>query len=167
MFQVHLVKYEDSLANERQLMTLPEVAEYLGMAERTIYVWAQQAKIPAFKLGASWRFRRGEIDSWLDSQRSGPSTGRLNDPVEPKKSSFSQNRQDSAEQEALIEACMAFIESTLKQDDRDVWSVEQFVERFGEATTDEAIKRLSKRKKLRVTEKPGLNRDKVRVITRR
>jgi hypothetical protein len=62
---------------------------------------------------------------------------------------------------------MAFIESTLKQDDRDVWTVEQFVERFGDSTTVEAIKRLSKRKKLRVTEEPGLNRDKVRVITRR
>jgi excisionase family DNA binding protein len=155
------------LANERQLMTLPEIATYLGMAERTIYVWVQQSKIPAFKLGASWRFRRSEIDSWLESQRSGPSTGLLNDPVEPKKSAFSRKREDANEQEALVQACMAFIESTLRQDDRDVWTVEQFVERFGDTATDDAIKRLSKRKKLRVTEEPGLNRDKVRVITRR
>ena len=155
------------MTNERQLMTLPEVATYLGMAERTIYVWVQKNKIPAFKLGASWRFRRSEIDAWLESQRSGPSTGLLNDPVEPRKSTFSQKRQDSAEQEALVEACMAFIESTLKQDDRDVWTVEQFLDRFGEPTTNEAIKRLSKRKKLRVSEESGLNRDKVRVITRR
>ena len=155
------------MANERQLMTLPEVATYLGMAERTIYVWVQKDKIPAFKLGASWRFRRSEIDAWLEGQRSGPTTGLLNDPVEPKRSTFGRNRQDTAEQEALVQACMAFIESTLKQDDRDVWTVEQFIDRFGDATIDEAIKRLSKRKKLRVTEEPGLNREKVRVITRR
>ena len=155
------------MANERQLMTLPEVATYLGMAERTIYVWVQQSKIPAFKLGASWRFRRSEIDAWLESQRSGPTTTLLNDPVESNRSSFSRNKQDTAEQEALVQACMAFIESTVKQDDREVWTVEQFVERFGDSTTDEAIKRLSKRKKLRVSEQPGLNRDKVRVIKRR
>lgn len=155
------------MANERQLMTLPEIATYLGMAERTIYVWVQQKKIPAFKLGASWRFRRSEIDAWLESQRSGPTTTLLNDPVEPKRSTFSRKQQDAAEQEALVQACMAFIESTLKQDDREVWTVEQFVERFGDSTTDEAIKRLSKRKKLRVSEQPGLNRDKVRVIQRR
>ena len=66
------------MTNGAQLMSLPEVATYLGMAERTIYVWAQQGKIPAFKLGTSWRFRRSEIDAWLETQRSGPdfSTGR-------------------------------------------------------------------------------------------
>jgi excisionase family DNA binding protein len=148
-------------------MSLPEVATYLGMAERTIYVWVQQSKIPAFKVGASWRFRRSEIDAWLESQRSGPTTELLNDPVEPSRSKFSDKRRDSVAQEALVQACMAFIEATLKQDDRDVWTIEQFTEQFGESTTDEAIKRLSKRKKLRTGEEPGLDRDKVRVIKRR
>ena len=155
------------MANDRQLMTLPEVATYLGMAERTIYVWVQQSKIPAFKLGASWRFRRSEIDAWLESQRSGPVTELINDPVEPARSSFSRRRQESGEQEALVQACMAFIEATLKQDDRDIWTVEQFDDRFGDAITNEAIKRLVKRKKLRIGEEPGLSRDKVRVIKRR
>ncbi len=53
-------------------MSLPDVASYLAMGERTIYVWAQQGLIPAFKLGATWRFRRSEIEAWLESQRSGP-----------------------------------------------------------------------------------------------
>ena len=42
----------------QELMTLPELAAYLTMSERTIYDWAQQGKVPAYQLGSSWRFRR-------------------------------------------------------------------------------------------------------------
>ena len=55
-----------------ELMSLQEVASYLGMAERTIYMWAQNGKVPAFKLGAAWRFRKSDIDAWLETQRTGP-----------------------------------------------------------------------------------------------
>lgn len=50
-------------------MTLAQVAEYLSMAERTIYEWAQSGRIPGFKLGSAWRFRRSEIEGWLEAQR--------------------------------------------------------------------------------------------------
>ena len=53
-------------------MTLPELASYLSVSERTIYDWAQRGKVPAYKLGAAWRFRKDEIDRWLTTQRSGP-----------------------------------------------------------------------------------------------
>ena len=50
-------------------MTLPQVAKMLGLAERTIYVWSQEGKLPAFKLGTAWRYRPDEIDKWLETQR--------------------------------------------------------------------------------------------------
>lgn len=50
-------------------MTLEELAEYLKMAKRTLYGYAREGKIPAIKIGAAWRFRREEIDRWLDEQQ--------------------------------------------------------------------------------------------------
>ena len=55
-----------------ELLSVSQVAEYLGMAERTIFLWVQQNKLPAFKLGTTWRFRKSEIDGWIESNRTGP-----------------------------------------------------------------------------------------------
>jgi nitrogen PTS system EIIA component len=52
-----------------RLMTLPQVAQYLQMKKRTIYQWAKSGKIPSFKLGNVWRFRRAELDHWIEEQR--------------------------------------------------------------------------------------------------
>ena len=57
---------------ETDVMTVREVAEYLKVKERTIYRLVSQADIPAFKVGGSWRFRRGEIDQWTESNAIGP-----------------------------------------------------------------------------------------------
>ena len=57
-----------------QLLTLPEVAKQLSVAERTVYQWAQQGKIPAFKIGSSWRFNQSDIDSWIEEQRTDSSS---------------------------------------------------------------------------------------------
>jgi excisionase family DNA binding protein len=50
-------------------MTLQEVAEYLKLSERTIYVYAQKGKLPGIKIGAAWRFRRADLDEWIEKQR--------------------------------------------------------------------------------------------------
>ena len=52
-----------------RLMTLAEVAVYLQITERTIYQWAQREKIPSFKLGNSWRFKRADIDLWIEERK--------------------------------------------------------------------------------------------------
>lgn len=58
------------MSNENeQLMSLSQVAEYLQVAERTVYLWAQAGDIPSFKLGNLWRFRRTEIEEWIEQQR--------------------------------------------------------------------------------------------------
>ena len=51
------------------IMTLKEVAAYLKMAERTVYLYAQTGRLPGIKIGSAWRFRLGEIEQWLDAQR--------------------------------------------------------------------------------------------------
>lgn len=51
-----------------QIMTVKEVAEYLKVNERTIYRLATRKEIPAFRVGASWRFKREEIDGWMARQ---------------------------------------------------------------------------------------------------
>jgi excisionase family DNA binding protein len=50
------------------VLTLAEVAAYLKVTERTIYRLAGAKKIPAFKVGGVWRFRKGDIDAWINSQ---------------------------------------------------------------------------------------------------
>ncbi len=43
-------------------MTIREVADYLRLAEKTAYRYASEGKIPGFKVGGAWRFRRDEIE---------------------------------------------------------------------------------------------------------
>jgi PTS system nitrogen regulatory IIA component len=52
-------------------MTVEEVAEYLRVSERTVYEWAQKGEIPAGKLGTTWRFKRNEIERWVDRRLTG------------------------------------------------------------------------------------------------
>ncbi|PCR97679.1 DNA-binding protein [Pseudomonas fluorescens] len=51
-----------------EIITLKEVAEYLKLAEKTAYRLAAEGKIPGFKVGGSWRFRRDAIENWIDQQ---------------------------------------------------------------------------------------------------
>ena len=50
------------------IMTIGEVADYLKVTERTIYRLAAAKKVPAFKVGGSWRFSRADIDEWIRLQ---------------------------------------------------------------------------------------------------
>lgn len=51
-----------------EIFTLDEVANYLKVGKRTVYRLAAAKKIPAFKVGGSWRFSRAEIDCWIRRQ---------------------------------------------------------------------------------------------------
>ena len=48
-------------------MTIPQVAKWLNVADRTIYMWAQTGQIPAHKLMTTWRFDRRDIEAWIQS----------------------------------------------------------------------------------------------------
>lgn len=53
-----------------EILTLPEVARLLKVAEKTVYTMAQRGEIPAFKVRGQWRFKRADIDSWIEQQKS-------------------------------------------------------------------------------------------------
>jgi excisionase family DNA binding protein len=51
-----------------EILTLKEVTALLKVAEKTVYTMAQRKEIPAFKVRGQWRFRREDIDRWIDQQ---------------------------------------------------------------------------------------------------
>jgi excisionase family DNA binding protein len=56
-------------------MDIKQVAAYLQINEATAYNWAQSGKIPGIKIGRIWRFRRKDIEAWLDENMRGPKPG--------------------------------------------------------------------------------------------
>jgi excisionase family DNA binding protein len=51
-------------------LTTEEVLDYLHVNLRTVYRLIKAGKIPAVRVGRQWRFRKRDIDAWLESQRS-------------------------------------------------------------------------------------------------
>ena len=55
--------------NDEIFLTTEEVLEYLQVNLRTVYRLIKAGKIPAVRVGRQWRFRKRDIDAWLDTQR--------------------------------------------------------------------------------------------------
>ncbi|MEW9897107.1 helix-turn-helix domain-containing protein [Chitinivorax sp. PXF-14] len=51
-----------------EILTIDEVAAFLKAGKRTVYRLAASGKLPAFKLGGTWRFRRSDLDQWIASR---------------------------------------------------------------------------------------------------
>jgi len=47
-------------------LTIKELAKYLNVTERTIYNLLERGELPGFKVGANWRFRKEDIDKWIE-----------------------------------------------------------------------------------------------------
>ncbi|PTO79140.1 methylation-associated defense system helix-turn-helix domain-containing protein MAD1 [Vibrio splendidus] len=52
-----------------QILTLQEVAEYLKLAEKTAYRLTAEGKLPGFKVGGSWRFKREDLEAWIEQRK--------------------------------------------------------------------------------------------------
>jgi PTS system nitrogen regulatory IIA component len=63
------------------ILTIEEVSKYLRVSERTVYDWAQKGEIPSGKIGTAWRFKKAEIEKWVNDRLSGnrlqPQTGAI------------------------------------------------------------------------------------------
>ncbi|MBQ3671355.1 MAG: PTS sugar transporter subunit IIA [Treponema sp.] len=68
---------------EDDILTIEEVAKYLRVSERTVYDWAQKGEIPAGKIGTVWRFKKDEIERWVNQRLS--SNTRSAEPNQPVK----------------------------------------------------------------------------------
>lgn len=55
------------------ILTIEEVAKYLRVSERTVYDWAQKGEIPSGKIGTVWRFKKNEIEKWVNERLSSSS----------------------------------------------------------------------------------------------
>jgi excisionase family DNA binding protein len=54
-----------------EILTVKELADYLKIAEKTAYRFASEGKVPGFKVGSAWRFKKTEIDAWIKRQSEG------------------------------------------------------------------------------------------------
>jgi len=50
-------------------MTVRDVAGYLNVDEKTVYRLAKRGELPGFKVAGSWRFKRSDLDAWIDQQK--------------------------------------------------------------------------------------------------
>lgn len=58
------------------IMTIRDVADYLRLSEATIYQMARAGRIPALRMGRTWRFKKENIDDWIEN-----ATEKSKDPV--------------------------------------------------------------------------------------
>ncbi len=54
--------------NEKEIMTVKQVSEYLQMDEHTVYKLARSGLIPSLKIAGQWRFKKDVIDKWISEQ---------------------------------------------------------------------------------------------------
>ena len=57
------------MTTNSDILTLDELHDYLKIPNPTLYAPAQNARIPAAKVGKHWRFRKTDIDEWLNAQK--------------------------------------------------------------------------------------------------
>ena len=52
----------------KEVMTLREASQYLGISPDTLYKYLSEDRIPAFKLGNRWRFKKDLLDRWMEKK---------------------------------------------------------------------------------------------------
>ena len=57
-----------SMTETREVMDIREASEYLGVSRETLYKYVYEEKIPAFKLGNRWKFKKTVLDRWMEKQ---------------------------------------------------------------------------------------------------
>jgi excisionase family DNA binding protein len=54
------------MADSREVMNIRQASQYLGVSTDTLYKYVYEEKIPAFKLGNRWKFKKTILDSWME-----------------------------------------------------------------------------------------------------
>jgi excisionase family DNA binding protein len=67
------------MERHKEVMNLREASQYLGISPETLYKYLSADRIPAFKLGNRWRFKKDLLDRWIEkkSERQDPGSPRL------------------------------------------------------------------------------------------
>lgn len=58
------------MSRSKEVMTLREASEYLGISPDTLYKYLNEDRISgvAFKLGNRWRFKKDLLDRWMEKK---------------------------------------------------------------------------------------------------
>jgi excisionase family DNA binding protein len=65
------MKVQTAATEQREVMDIRQAADYLGISADTLYKYASEGFVPAFKLGNRWRFKRSRLNDWMDQQSTG------------------------------------------------------------------------------------------------
>ena len=57
-----------TMADAREVMNIRQASQYLGVSPDTLYKYVNEQKIPAFKLGNRWRFKKSRLDQWMEEK---------------------------------------------------------------------------------------------------
>ncbi len=57
------------MPTDNEILTVDELQTYLKIPKPTLYALAQNGRLPAAKVGKHWRFRKSDIDEWLNAQK--------------------------------------------------------------------------------------------------
>jgi excisionase family DNA binding protein len=68
----------------REVMDIRQAADYLGISGDTLYRYASEGFVPAFKLGNRWRFRKSLLDGWMDEKSGVTAQSAVVDPAAKK-----------------------------------------------------------------------------------
>jgi nitrogen PTS system EIIA component len=92
---------------EDNILTIEEVANYLRVSDRTVYDWAQKGEIPAGKIGTVWRFKKSEVEKWVNERLSSGSQNQTDVTPVQVKNILSPDRvifiKQSSKHDALVE----------------------------------------------------------------
>ena len=61
---------EQTNTDAREVMNIRQASQYLGVSPDTLYKYVGENKIPAFKLGNRWRFKKSKLDEWMEAKSS-------------------------------------------------------------------------------------------------
>jgi excisionase family DNA binding protein len=59
-----------NMADSREVMNIRQASHYLGVSPDTLYKYVGEQRIPAFKLGNRWRFKKSRLDQWMEEKSS-------------------------------------------------------------------------------------------------
>ncbi len=56
------------MADSPEVMNIRQASDYLGVSPDTLYKYVSEERIPAFKLGNRWKFKKTILDAWMERQ---------------------------------------------------------------------------------------------------
>jgi len=65
-----LGRAKGTMADSREVMNIRQASQYLGVSPDTLYKYVGEQRIPAFKLGNRWRFKKSKLDQWMEEKSS-------------------------------------------------------------------------------------------------